>query len=278
MKLAELCFCCADGTTLPVTVRSSTRARNQRITLNHQGTLEVVFPNGTSARSVRKHRSSRKAEGGETVPAQGEVEAFLETHRSWIERAAKRTQPQREAYELSKAAGLPTHLEFPSIGELWLLEYQATAASKVTLTRAGMRSVSDSQNHFGLRLSGAVHDEATCVRALKRFVSQRAKEALPAFGWRICDTVGARPKDIAVNNRKSAWGLCSHDGSIKLDRKLLFLPEDLAGQIVLHEVAHLRQMNHSQRFYDELFSLDGSSKEAERAVKGAMIYIPAWLR
>lgn len=262
--MTERCFRCTDGTELPVKVRNSSRAKRQRITLNHQGQLEVVFP---------------------AIAPQTKVDTFLESYRTWIERAAKRTQVQREAYQLSKSAGLPTHLEFPPIGELWLIEYRATAAQKVSLKRDGLRSVKDglrpecvTQNRFKLRISGATHDEEACFRALKRFVHQRATETLPTFGWQVCDMVGVRPHEISVNNRKTAWGLCTRDGSIKLDRKLLFLPKDLAAQVVLHEIAHLRQMNHSKRFYDELFSLEGSSQEAERAVKSAMIYIPAWLR
>jgi predicted metal-dependent hydrolase len=256
-------FKCSDGTELAVSLRLSTRARNRRITLSHQGALEVVFPAADSRMMAIEST---------------EVQAFLETHRRWIERVARRTQPQREAYELSRAAGLPTHLEFPPVHELWQIEYRPTAAQKVTLTRAGLRATNGRQSSYALRLSGAVHDEAACARVLRRFVLQRARETLPAFGWRVCETTGAQPRDISVNSRKSAWGLCTRDGSIRLDRKLLFLPEDLATQIVLHEIAHLRQMNHSARFYEELFSLEGSSKEAERSVKQAMVYVPAWFR
>lgn len=302
--MAEFHFYCSDGTELPVTVRTSTRAKNQRLTLNHQGQLEVVFPRrmmlGRSRglpneKKIKAMRGSKLSIGSASeteAPSPTQVRSFLEAHRTWIERAAKRTQAQREAYQLSKAAGLPTHLEFPPSNELWLVEYQMTSAQKVSLKRDGLRSASYGlqavndglqsvgfgQNRFKLRLSGAVHEEEACIRALKRFVQQRAIEVLPAFGWRVCDKVGVRPREISVNNRKTAWGLCTRDGSIKLDRKLLFLPKDLAVQVVLHEIAHLRQMNHSKRFYSELFALEGSSQEAERAVKSAMIYIPAWLR
>lgn len=313
--MADLSFYCSDGTELPVIVRISTRASRQRIILNSQGQLEVVLP----AMSLGARRGSKRGtvrgagRGTQNGPGSGpgagsnagltaagdvasfnldEVETLLEANRSWVERAAIRTRAQREAYQLSKAAGLPTHLEFPPIGELWLLEYHATSAQKVSLKRDGLRLVCAARQpvepgllpvsydckRFRLKLSGATHNEEDCISALKRFIHQRAKETLPAFGWRICDSVGARPRAISVSNRKTAWGLCSRDGSIKLDRKLLFLPKDLAVQVVLHEIAHLQQMNHSKRFYDRLFSLEGSSKEAEHALKSAMAYIPAWLR
>jgi predicted metal-dependent hydrolase len=45
----------------------------------------------------------------------------------------------------------------------------------------------------------------------------------------------------------------------------------------LHEAAHLKHLNHSERFYEELFSYEGSTREAERAVKKGTRLIPAWL-
>jgi predicted metal-dependent hydrolase len=260
-------FVCADGTKLPVTLRLSARAHHRRLTLEHTGTLIVTIPAG------KGHK--RQAEK-DAVPAA--VTAFLEQNRPWIERAAARTRPQREAYEHSAAAGLPTHIDFPALREAWLVEYAPTQAQSISARRNGLRRIEDDgRRTYALKLSGAVCDEALCRRALVRFVTQRAKEALPPLAWEDCRAVGAAPRDIMVNNRKSAWGVCTHDGVIKLDRKAVFLPPDLVHQIVLHETAHLTHMNHSQQFYHTLFSLEGSSKEAEKAVKKAIQFVPAWM-
>jgi predicted metal-dependent hydrolase len=201
---------------------------------------------------------------------------YLEEHRTWIERAARRTKPQRDAYEESRAFGLPTHLDFPLANELWLVTYRPTQAASVAVRAAGLRRLEGSRQVYALTLSGAVHDEVLCRRALIRFVTKRAREVIPPFAWEVCRAIGARPASITVNSRKSAWGVCTHSGDIRIDRRVLFFPRDLARQVTLHEAAHLRHLNHSQRFYDELYSYEGSTAEAERAVKKGISFVPAW--
>jgi predicted metal-dependent hydrolase len=211
-----------------------------------------------------------------SIPLTPSVQAFLESHRSWIERAAKRTKQQREAYEESRAAGLPSHLDFPLADELWLVDYRQTAAQTISIKPDGLRRIQGSKQIYALKLSGAIHDEEFCRKALIRFTTKRAKEVIPPFAWEVCREIGARPKSITVNNRKSAWGVCTQAGDIRIERRVLFFPKDLARQIVLHEAAHLKHLNHSERFYQELYSYEGSTKEAEQAVKKAIQLVPAW--
>ncbi|MDR1015041.1 MAG: M48 family metallopeptidase [Coriobacteriales bacterium] len=239
--------------------------------LDYRGVLEVVVPEG-AARGLLCRADARALS-----PEDRAVRDFVEGHRAWIERTARRTASQREAYEESRAAGLPASLDFPLCKELWLVEYRPTQARSVTAKPDGLRRIQGIRQVFALRLSGATSDEGLCRRALVRFVARRAKEAIPPFAWEVCREVGASPRSITVNNRKSAWGVCTHAGDIRIDRRVLFLPADLARQIVLHEAAHLMHLDHSVRFYEELYSYEGSTQEAERAVKQATPLIPAWL-
>jgi predicted metal-dependent hydrolase len=255
-------FICEDGTRLSVRVRFSPKARRWRLSLGFQGTLELVLP------ERQRRRYSLSGEGIPSVRTERELTAFVEERRLWIQRAARRTRAQRESYAESKTAGLPTHLDFPLARELWLLEYQQTESDTVTA-----RARASTQT---LRIFGAVGNEQLCCHALVRFTTRHAKEVIPPFAWEIAHEVGAKPQSITVNNRKSAWGLCTAAGDIKIDRRVLFFPEDMARQIVLHELAHLRHMDHSQRFYDALFSYNDSSKEAEHSVKQGIRFVPAW--
>jgi predicted metal-dependent hydrolase len=67
-----------------------------------------------------------------------------------------------------------------------------------------------------------------------------------------------------IRNQRSRWGSCSRNGTISLNFRLIQLPPDVCDYILIHELMHLRQQNHSRRFWRLVEQACPGFREAER--------------
>ncbi|HEX9721762.1 MAG TPA: M48 family metallopeptidase [Candidatus Paceibacterota bacterium] len=72
---------------------------------------------------------------------------------------------------------------------------------------------------------------------------------------------------VAVRNTKSRWGSCSTKGNLNFSYRILFLPEHLADYIVVHELCHLQELNHSPRFWQLVAQTVPDYKERRKALR-----------
>ena len=57
-------------------------------------------------------------------------------------------------------------------------------------------------------------------------------------------------KGIKVKRLRTQWGSCSSEGNLSFNYKILFLPERMRNSIIVHELCHLNEMNHSKKFWE----------------------------
>jgi predicted metal-dependent hydrolase len=90
---------------------------------------------------------------------------------------------------------------------------------------------------------------------------------LPARAWELAATVGVEVKQVTVRNQRSRWGSCSATGTISLNWRLVQTPDSVRDYIVYHELMHLREMNHSERFWARVEEVCPPWREAELWLK-----------
>lgn len=96
------------------------------------------------------------------------------------------------------------------------------------------------------------------------------KQALPDFLRRIelfASRLGVPTPPVKLSNAKSRWGSCNSRGEVRLAWRLIQASPDMINFVVCHELAHLKEMNHSPRFYAVLDELFPSHRQVERAMK-----------
>lgn len=85
---------------------------------------------------------------------------------------------------------------------------------------------------------------------VKRYLRELAQKTLDQMSREKAEVIGKRLDKVITRDTKSRWGSCSSDRNISYSWRLIFAPFEAMDYVVAHEVAHLKHMDHSQRFWD----------------------------
>ena len=111
--------------------------------------------------------------------------------------------------------------------------------------------------------------QSVLERALLQTLKTSAAGILPRMVGELAASHGMKYSSVKVSTAKSRWGSCSSRGVISLSCYLLLLPEHLVRYVILHELAHTREMNHGPRFWALLDDMTGGrAHELRKEISG----------
>ncbi|MFI5357967.1 MAG: M48 family metallopeptidase [Opitutales bacterium] len=215
----------------------SPRARNYRLTLRRDGTAVAVIPARGSVR---------------------EAERFVANHRDWLDRARARQARRPRGAEVWT---IGTHV-------LWRGEMcEIRSATVAPFSIPDGQVVSRPQVCLAADVFRVPALEGDLRPTLEAHFLRRAKIELPARTWELSVITDVEVKHVTVRNQRSRWGSCSAGGTISLNWRLVQAPEFVRDYIIHHELMHLREMNHSTRFWAQVEEVCPGWREAERWIK-----------
>jgi hypothetical protein len=95
-------------------------------------------------------------------------------------------------------------------------------------------------------------DQAYLRAHLIAWYGNRAAEMISARVRHFADKMGVAPQAVTVKNQKKRWGSCTSTGKIYFNWRGILAPPPVIDYIVVHELCHLLEMNHSARFWSRL--------------------------
>lgn len=206
----------------------SAMLENQMLTLTDGRNVAVNVRRSTRARRILLHVGVYDGMVELVLPPGASVReglSFARTQTSWVA-----TQLARVGNGVPFADGAM----FPILGQ------------SITIRRSESRSALPVLHEDVLLVGGR---DDTVPSRVRRWVRARALEEIKPRAERMGKELGRSPARISMRDTRSRWGSCSRAGNLNFSWRLVMAPENVLDYVVAHEVAHLRELNHSARFW-----------------------------
>ncbi|WPJ95771.1 SprT family zinc-dependent metalloprotease [Coraliomargarita algicola] len=221
-------FLSASGRRVPVEVCRRKGTRHLRLRLGHQNQVVASVPWHISDRGVAK---------------------FIATQRDWID-----AQLAKVPKVSTLSDWLERHPQMSASGDVFQIRIESSTRAKADYCFDGGASV------LVLRLP--VAEECALLALTRRF----AKDALVCRVAYQAKRLDLEYSGLSVRDQSSRWGSCSSRRGISLNWRLVLLRPELQDYVILHELAHLSEMNHGPRFWALLDSYDPQRVTHEAAL------------
>jgi hypothetical protein len=207
-----------------VSIIHSRRARHLRISIDHEKNVSLIIP-----------RRSSEEQGIR----------FLNSRREWVEKTLSKIKPRKKQpwdFKFEEETqifffGLPHRLQFTTDR---MYPYVTKTQS------AKLRSQNLNENN-----DGAVEIiTPSKKKVFENFLSNKLREHIYTFAFKFCKTYGFAFRDLKIKSMRSRWGSCSRLGNLNFSLRLVHFDREVINYVVVHELCHMREMNHSRRFWE----------------------------
>ncbi len=229
-----------EETSIPYTIRLSSRAKRLQMKVSSQGKVEVVLPKGMNEKVVKP---------------------FVAEHQQWLSDTLVRLKKQQRTLpDLS----FPDTVYLQAINQKFKITYRAPNKRNL-LKLTSTESIEIFSNNDNYK-----------KRALQQWLNMTAKETLIPWLHQTSEALNLPFNKATVRAQKTRWGSCSSRKNININRNLLFLPKPVVQYLFIHELSHTIHLNHSKAYWAFVEKIEPDYKKLDQALRHANRQIPHW--
>ena len=151
------------------------------------------------------------------------------------------------------------YMQLHFLGELYNVNIFATTIISYNLTF--------NYSEFILTTPKSGVKQAKVNEVVEDWYRKQAKKYLINEVNIYCEKLGVKYNKLVIKNTKTRWGSCSSKGNLNFNYNLIKMPKEILEYVVIHEVCHLKHLNHSKEYWQLVKSLCVDYKERIRWVK-----------
>ena len=188
------------------------------------------------------------------------IERLVAEKTAWIERKLAEAERRQRgiAGQLEQSSTLADGSRIMVQGQLLPLKLIASDQMKVVQSSDRLEVYADAD---------LIADKEQLRALVEQWLYRRAVEELNFCVNVYKQRVGATPSRIQIKDYRARWGSCKPDGSIQLNWRLIHAPMHIMDYVVVHELCHLLEMNHSKHFWSEVERVEPQYKMKRQWLK-----------
>jgi len=217
--------------------------------------LEIIQTNRKKTASIEIKNNSIKVIVPKTL-SEDRIKALIQQRASWIEKKI-RTQAEMPPFRPKEYVNGE---DFTYLGKNYRLK-RITSNTKETKLKNGYLHVPVNQN-----ASPSVQEKEINA-SLTQWYKTHALKKLQQKTDRYAKQMNVTPRSVTVKDYKARWGSCSTSGDITYNWKIIMAPHRIVDYVVVHELAHLLEHNHSDKYWKHVENMMTDFRERREWLK-----------